>query len=289
MANSALRLACALLLAVLAWAGGCRSLITETSTDWYSQLVEARLEPSHDRDWSPTHDVLPEVDFDGDYLHVRNIRNFRHYTDHDYAIDYYDRTYRLSDVRTVDFIVTPFDPSQLMAHTMLSFGFADGAYLVASVEVRLEKHETYSPTLGAMRQFELMYVLADERDVILLRADVRNNDVYVYRSTASPAQARDLLLDVMTRVNEVHDYPEFYDTLTNNCTTNIVRHINNLSPGKIPYDMKVLLPGLSPQLAYDLGLLDQRIPFEELKRKANVSPMARRYRDSPDFSQKIRR
>lgn len=245
--------------------------------------------PSNDRNWIPQHRKLAEVDLHGDRMRVKHVRNFRYITENDFIEDFDDRSYRLSDLETVDFIVTPFDEAPLLAHTMLSFGFKGGEYLVVSVEVRLEVGETYSPVLGAMRQFELIYVVADERDVIRLRTEIRKNNVYVYRSTATPQQARDLLLDVVARVNELRDNPEFYDTISNNCTTNIVRHINNLSPGAVPYDVKVLLPGLSAQLAYDLGLLDRRVPYDELQRQANVTPLAIRYRDSRDFSTKIRR
>jgi len=274
----------------VAFVVGCRSVQPTRAEKVFEPLsLSDKMSPSNDRDWAPQHAELSQVEIDGDKLRVSNIRNFHYLTENDYVVDYYDHTYRLSDAQTIDFIVSPFEGAPLLAHTMLSFGFRGGKYLVASVEVRLEKGETYSPVLGAMREYELIYVLADERDVIRLRTEVRNNNVYVYRSTATAEQTQKLLLDIVTRVNDLHDNPEFYDTFTNNCTTNIVRHINDLSPGTVPYDMKILLPGLSPQLAYDLGLLDRRLPYEELKRRSDITQQAHRYRDSRDFSTKIRR
>lgn len=269
---------------------GCRSKPAARADKVFQETsLNQSLVASNDRDWAPQFAIPPYVEIDGDLLHVKDIRNFVYLTEQDFLPDYYDRTFRLSELESVDFIVTPFDGAPLLAHTMLSFGFRGGHYLAASVEARLEKGETYSPMLGAMRQFELTYVLADERDVIRLRTEIRNSRVYVFRSTATPEQARKLLFDVITRVNDLHDYPEFYDTISNNCTTNIVRHVNELNPGAVPYDVKILLPGLSPQLAYDLGLLDRRFTFEELRQRADVTEQAHRYRDSPDFSKKIRR
>ena len=172
---------------------------------------------------------------------------------------------------------------------MLSFGFGRDQYLISSVEVRLEKGESYSPLLGAMRQYEIMYVLADERDAIRLRTEVRHDNVFVYRVKAKPEQVRELFLDVAERVNQLHETPEFYDTLTNNCTTNIVRHVNRIAPNSVPYGGQVLLPGMSGQLAYSLGLLDNSVSYEELQRRSNVTDRAHAARNAKDFSKRIRR
>lgn len=252
------------------------------------------LTPSHDRDWSPDLAVLPYADF-GDarasdhHVILRNIRNCAYESDSDYAVNYYDKRFDLQQLRTVDFIVVPFKETPSLAHTMLSFGFADGEHVAVSAEARLERGETYSPVLGELRQYELMYVVADERDAILRRTKHRGVDVYVYRTIATPEQSRELFLDVMQRVNELAEVPEFYDTLSNNCTTNIVRHLNRRRPGRIPYDVRVLLPGFSDGLAYELGLLDTSLPFEEARRRARVTELANRAADAPDFSSRIRR
>jgi hypothetical protein len=244
--------------------------------------------PTNDRDWIPEHKLLASAEIKGDKLHVKNVRNCEFFSYRDCLVEHYDKTYDLSQLQTVDFLMVPFNETPALAHTMLSFGFAGGDYLGISVEVRLERGESYSPTLGLFGQFELIYVVADERDLIRVRTEYRNVDVLVYRSRATPDQARRLLVDIMQRVNQLKDRPEYYDTLSNNCTTNIVRHINQLAPGRVPYDFRVLLPGFADNLAYELGLLDNGRPFAELKQQARINELALRYKDDPHFSQRIR-
>lgn len=294
-----LRLAMLHLAALLVAASGCRANKSESPRE--SMLPGLTLPtagdvansipvtPSNHRDWAPQHSRLPRIEFDGSRVVVSDVRNFDYITERDHVERFETRTYDLRDLETVDYMVVPFAAAPLLAHTMLSFGFADGRYLVSSVEVRLEKGEFYSPLLGSLRQFEIMYVMADERDAVGLRANVRGDDVYVYRVQAPPEKVRELFVDIADRVNQLHDQPEFYDTLANNCTTNIARHVNRIAPNQIPYGAEVLLPGLSGQLAYNLGLLDRSVPFEELEQRANVSPLARLHRYAPDFSAKIRR
>jgi hypothetical protein len=244
--------------------------------------------PSNDHDWVAEHQKLAYARLQGNQLQIENVRHAEFFSYRDCLVEYDNRTYDLSQLRTVDFVMVPFNESPALAHTMLSFGFADGEYLGVSVEVRLEKGESYSPTLGLFGQFELIYVIADERDLIRVRTEYRDVDVLVYRTNATPEQARRLLVDVMRRVNKLHDEPEFYDTLSNNCTTNIVRHINTLAPGSIPSDYRILLPGFADQLAYDLGLIDRSRPFAEVRKRARINDLALRYKDDPQFSQRIR-
>jgi len=248
--------------------------------------------PSNDRNWQASLAVLPEVEWHGDDILIHNVRNCDYTNENLYVVQHEDRRYRLSDVRTVDFIVVPFKESKDLAHTMVSFGFADGQYLGISVEARLEQGETYAPYLGALHQFELMYVVADERDLIPLRTEHRNVDVYVYPTTVTPEQAQQLFVNMLARVNKLTKDPEFYDLFTNNCTTNIVQHVNAIRPGRIPPSLAaVLLTGRSDRMAYDLGLLDKSKSktFEEARAAARVNGLAHQYLESPDFSQRIRR
>jgi hypothetical protein len=245
-------------------------------------------QPSHNRKWQRDLAVLPYAEFDGEQVTVRNIRDADYITENDYLLKYHDRVYDLNDLEAVYFFVVPFVEKPALAHTMLSFGFADGRHLGVSVEVRLEEGEKYFPMAGVMGQFEIMYLVAEERDLVLLRTEARDVDVYMYKARTTAEQRRALFVDVFRRVNQIYRQPEFYNTLTNNCTTNIVDHINHLAPGKIPYDYRVLLPGYSDQLAYDLGLLDTDVSFEETRRRAHITQLAHRYRDDPDFSLRIR-
>lgn len=259
--------------------GGCR-------------IVEKAIRPSNFRNWSSDQAVVPSAEFDGDRVTVRNIRNCRYFDGDTYVVHHYDKSFSLGGVRTVDFLVCPFPDMPAIAHTMLSFGIEDDDgepyYLVASVEVRREQGEEYAAWKGSARQYELMYVLADEQDAVDLRVNHRGEDVYLYRATAEPEQARDLLVDVLRRANKLAREPEFYDTLTNNCTLNIVRHINRLSPDRVAYDYRVLLPGHSDRLAYDLGLIERHGTFDQTKSRAHINDLARRYHGDEAFSQQIR-
>ena len=265
---------------LLSLASGCQSLQLSSATD--------KFQPSNQRNWIPEQAVLPRADIVGDTYHLRNIRNCNYVTNEDYVIEYFDRKIQLDQIQTVEFLVVPFDNLPRLAHTMLSFGLDDGTYLCLSVEVRKEIGEKYNPLLGLGRQFELMYVLADERDLIRVRTRHRDADVYVYPSVATPEQAQALFTDVTQRVNKLAVEPEFYHSIRNNCTTNLAAHVNEVSANKITYGWKVLLPGLSAKYAYDLGLLDRRVPFEELTRLALVNDLAGKHYDDPDFSKRIR-
>jgi hypothetical protein len=221
------------------------------------------------------------------------VRNCQYFANDVYLVDYYDKTVDLNAVRGVDFIVVPFAGFPAMAHTLLSFEIqqTDGKsdYLAVSVEIRKEKTERYNPVKGSARQYELIYVLADERDVLQLRTNFNREDVFLYHTTATPEAARMLLADVLGRVNELARKPEFYDTLTNNCTTNIVRHVNRIKPNRITADVRALLPGLSDQLAYDEGLIVRNGTFLETRQRAYINPKAQQFAGREDFSAMIRR
>ena len=249
--------------------------------------------PSNFRNWAPEQSVLPHAQLSADEVTIYNVRQCEYFTDDVYVVNHLDKRYRLSELQAVDYIVIPFDNMPAIAHTMLSFEFhpTDGKpeRLVASVETRRETGEEYAAWKGSARQYELMYVLADERDAVQVRAVQREEDVYLYRTTATPQQARSLLVDVLGRVNELASRPEFYNTVTNNCTTNIARHINRISPRRLRYDYQILLPGYSAKLAYDEGLIERHGTFEQTKSRSYITPKAQMYAGRDDFSQMIRR
>jgi hypothetical protein len=253
-----------------------------------AELAESRR-PRQDRDWKPTHAVLAYAEMNRRGATIHNVRRCRWDSESDVAIRYDDWTFRWDDVVALDFVVVPFQDAPLLAHTMFSFALADGRQLVASVEARLERGETYSAVAGAARRFELIYVLGDEQDLLGLRGEVRRDDVYIYRSIATPGESAKVLRDVLERANGLVAQPEFYDSLTNNCTSNLVDHINDLRPGSIPDALRKRLPGHSDSLAYELGLLATDLPFAAARRQAHVSMPIRQHLDAPAFSQKIRR
>ncbi len=247
------------------------------------------MTPSNYRRWSPDQAEVPTVELDRNLVTVRNVRNCRYLTAENYLAEFEDRTYDLNKVQSVDFIVVPFAGMPALAHTMLSFGFADGEYLAVSVEIRKEKGEQFDIARGLTNGYEIMYVAGDERDLIKLRTHYRLDDVYVYPTRATPEQARQMLLSVAARMNQLARQPEFYNTLTNNCTSNIVEHVNELHPGRVPFDLRTVLPGYSAELAYELGLLVDYGSFAETTRRARINHLAYQASNSPDFSHEIRR
>ena len=255
--------------------------------------VGKMVAPSNVRTWEPDQAQLSYAEFRGSQIVAHNVRNCHYFDADTFVVNYEDRVYDLNDLRAVDFFMAPFAGMPRLAHTMLSFEFAPKGkppeYLAVSIEIRKELGETYSAWKGSARQYELMYVLADERDVVQLRTNHRGEDVYRYRTTATPEQTRLLLVDVLTRTNELASRPEFYDTFRNNCTTNLVRHVNRIQPSRLPYDYRVLLPGYSDQLAFDEGLLVPHGTFEETKVQAYLNVRAVAAANRADFSQAIRR
>lgn len=240
------------------------------------------------RVWRPDLAILPFAEFRENEVIIRHVRNCRYRTEEDYDVRHYDLRFPLHDVKSVDFIVVPFKETTLLAHTMLSFGLRTGEQFCISVEARLDQGENYSAIGGLRKKFELIYVIADERDVIPLRTNTRDVEVYLYQGNASPEQAQNLLVDMLVRSNKLQREPEFYDLITNNCTTNLVSHVNQLRPGRVPFDWRVVLPGHSDRLAYELGLIQSLGTFEQTKRMANITQLAKNHSSDPNLPRVIR-
>jgi len=246
------------------------------------------LRPSHDRDWTVDQAVLPEATIDGDLVHIKNIRNFTYRSTTDYTPSYYDKTFDLSKIKNVYYIVEPFSDFAGAAHTFLSFEFEGPEFVAISTEIRKEKGESFSAFKGLFKQYELMYVVADERDAVKLRSNYRKDDVFIYPINTTQDRVRTMFLEMVKRVNEIKDTPEFYNTITNTCTTNIVSHVNTVVPGRVPLDPRILLPGYSDTFAYELGLIATDMSFEETRERFHINERAEKYADYPDFSVKIR-
>ncbi len=251
---------------------------------WY------RLEPSNQRDWQADVAVLPYATIEGELVTVHNIRNFEYRSETDYTPAYYDKSFDLSELEGVD-LVTSYWMGPAIAHTFLSFAFAGGDHLAISIETRKEKGEGYSTIKGFFRQYELYYVVADERDVIGLRTNYRQDppeQVYLYRVQGPLENGRRLFLEYLHKMNALKDQPEFYNTLTTNCTTQIWMSagVNTERP---PFSWKILASGYVPQYLYELGRLqDGGLPFLEVQRRGLINQRANAV-DSPlDFSARIR-
>lgn len=246
------------------------------------------VRPSNNRDWNSDQAVLPYAEILGSKVTVHNIRNFTYTSVSDYAPAYYDKTFDLDTIKNVYFIVEPFSGFAGAAHTFLSFEFEGNDFVSVSVEIRKEKGESFSALKGLFRQYEIMYVVGDERDVLKLRSNYRNDSVYVYPVVTTPEKMRAVFLSMIGEVNRLKQAPEFYNTLTNNCTTNIAKHINKVSPGRVSWNLTFLLPENSDRYAYSMGLIDNTIPFDEIRKKYFINDLAKKYADNEDFSLKIR-
>ncbi|OHA83652.1 MAG: hypothetical protein A2937_02040 [Candidatus Yonathbacteria bacterium RIFCSPLOWO2_01_FULL_47_33b] len=253
----------------------------------YTLLVLV-VRPSNDRDWTVDQAVLPYAEIDGDQVSIHNIRNFAYTSTSDYTPNYYDATFDLRKIKNVYFVVEPFSGYVGAAHTFLSFEFEDNRFVSVSVEIRKEKGESFSATKGVLRQYELTYVIADERDVVKLRSNYRHDKVYVYPIKTTPEKMRAVFLSMIERANELKEKPEFYNTLTSNCTTNIAKHVNAISPGRVSWNITYLLPENADRYVYDIGLIDNTLSFEQTREKYFINDRATQYADSPDFSLKIR-
>jgi len=246
------------------------------------------LQPSNERDWQPEVARLAYATIDGDLVTVHNIRNFDYRTETDFTPAYYVRTYDLNKLDSAD-LVAVYWMGPAIAHLFLSFGFGDD-HLAVSIEARKEKGEGYSSAKGFFRQYELYYVVADERDVIRVRTNYRKDppeDVYVYPLRGPRENIRRLFLEYVRKMNALREHPEFYNTLTTNCTTAILMN-TRVNPGSLPFSWKVLLSGYTPAYVYEAGRMDQSLPFEELKQRSLVNAAAQAADQAPDFSRRIR-
>jgi Domain of unknown function (DUF4105) len=244
------------------------------------------IRPSHDRPWRPEVAVMPRAFIDGDRVRLTGVRNFDYRTRDDFTVRYEEREMLLSHLTALDFYVSYFMAGPV-GHTFLSFIFDNAPPLSISIETRPEVGESFAPIASLFKQFELIYVVGDERDLVGVRASYRHEAVYLYRLNTSPDDARRLLLVYLTRINELADRPEFYHLLTNSCTINIVRYAN--AAGRVgSFDVRHLLNGLVDGYLYYSGRIDTTLSFEELRRRSLINEAAQAADSAPDFSQRIR-
>jgi len=219
---------------------------------------------------------------------VHNIRNFAYRTETDFTPAYYDRTYDLTKLDSAD-LVAAYWMGPEIAHIFLTFGFGDD-HLAISIEARKETSEGYSSIKGFFKQYELIYIVGDERDLIRVRTNYRKDppeDVYLYLLAGSPENARRVFLDYMNTINHLRERPKFYNTLTANCTNVIWMH-TRLNRGHVPFSWKILLSGYTPAYLHEQGKLGTGFSFEELQRRSHINESALRADQAPDFSRRIR-
>ncbi|GAB3673306.1 Lnb N-terminal periplasmic domain-containing protein [Salinisphaera aquimarina] len=254
---------------------------------WWSTI-----QPQQQRDWAPDVARLLDAHIDGDIVTLQNVRNFAwHASRDDFTPRWEKRSYDLSTLRSVDLVVS-YWMGPAIAHTLVSFGFADGRYLVFSVEVRRTRDQQFSPLADFFKQSELVLVAADERDIVRTRSNVRGEDVYIYRVGMSQDAIRTLFRSYVDEAHKLQRAPRFYNTLYSNCTTIVYDMVKRIVPG-LPRDIRLILSGYLPNYIYDLGALDTSRDFDELERRGYIDERANASdidgRASEHFSQAIRR
>jgi hypothetical protein len=247
------------------------------------------LKPTNTADWQADVDRPAWVEKNGDQLIIHNLRNCDYRTETDYSNCWSNRTLSLSDLRGGDLFFTNWGVPWI-GHPILSFQFGDGQHVAFSIEARYKRGQDYSTILGFFRQYELIFVAADERDVIRLRTNYRKGEeVFLYRTRMDPGTARAIFLTYVDYLNKLKDRPEWYNALTRNCTTAIDNQIAADIPDPHPWNYQVLLNGTLDKMLYDRGrLVTDGLPFPELKSRAHINAAARAADDSPGFSPLIR-
>jgi len=229
---------------------------------------------------------MPRAFIEGDKVRLTGVRNFDYRSRNDFTARYEEREVKLSHLTGLDFFVSYWREGWV-AHTFVSFTFDDAPPLSISIETRPEVGEAFDPIASLFKQFELIYVVGEERDLVGVRTNHRDEQVYLYRLNTSPDDARRLLMVYLERINALADRPEFYHLLSNNCTINIIRYAN--AAGRAGrFDVRHLLNGLVDSYLYHSGRVDTTLPFEELRFKSRVNPAAQEAADAPGFSERIR-
>jgi hypothetical protein len=245
------------------------------------------MPPSNSRNWQPDVAVLPWADVQGSKVTIHNIRNCDYRSETDYTVRHYDKTFDLEKLQSVDLSLVYWG-SPYIAHTMFSFGFEGEGFVCISIETRKEVGEEYSTIKGFFRQYELTYVVADERDLIGLRTNYRvGEDVYMYRLKAPADLIRKVFLDYLREVNSLKERPEWYNALTGNCTTSIRGHIAPYNPDA-RFDWRIIVNGFIDEMLYERKTVDTTLPFPELKKRSLINGRAKGLEKSPDFSRLIR-
>jgi hypothetical protein len=244
------------------------------------------ISPTHNRPWRPEVAVMPRATIDGDRVRITGVRDFEYRSLNDFTARYEDREIQLSHLAGVDFFVSYWSEG-LVAHTFVSFIFDNAPPLSISIETRPQVGQGFDPIGSLFKQFELIYVVGDERDLVRVRTNYRKETVFLYRLNSSPDDVRRLLMVYLKRINELADRPEFYHLLSNSCTINIIRYAN--AAGRAGrFDIRHVLNGLIDNYLYYSGRVDTTLPFNELRRRSRINEAAQAADDAPDFSERIR-
>ena len=226
--------------------------------------------PSHARTWENGHEELPSIAIEDGLITIQNMRDFEWDGPFSAEPNYITDTFNLEEMQTAETIISHFAEFEGMAHIFLSFGFTDGRHINISLETRREADEKFSPLLGLLRQFEIIYVVGTDRDLIGVRTGHRDERVYIYPVIASPEKIQELFVALSEEINDVYANPRFYNTLAHNCTNELTKEVEEISDLDFPLTYKTLLPGFFDEVLYSMNLLSTSTPFETLKKNSLV-------------------
>lgn len=243
------------------------------------------LRPTQDAAWQPDVARLPHATIQGDHIMVHDIRNFDYRSASDFTPQYDTQVFDLAHLRGLDLFINYWG-SPYMAHPILSFDFGPQGRLCFSIEIRPKVGQQYTPVGGLYRRYELIYIAANERDVIRLRTNCKHEDIYLYRLKLPLSEVQTRFMEYLHRINELFERAEWYNEVTENCTTSI--RAQHARSQRIPWDWRMLLNGFMDQMLYERHVLAGNLPFLELKERALINERALGAGDSPDFSERIR-
>src|SRR4029453_6712863 len=244
------------------------------------------LSPTNDGDWQADVAEKAWADIKGDEVTLHNVRNCDYRTETDYTPHWETRTVRLSQITGIDLAIDYWG-SPWIAHPIVSFQFADTPPLCFSIETRKTFGQSYSTIGGLYRQYTLIYLVADERDVIRLRTNYRHEDIYLYPTTAPPDRARQRFQEYVRSLNALRTQPRWYNAVTTNCTTSI--RTQHPSKERVQWDWRILLNGKADEMLYAHGaFVTGGLSFAELKAQSLINARAKAADASPDFSELIR-
>ncbi|MEZ4195318.1 MAG: DUF4105 domain-containing protein [Candidatus Paceibacterota bacterium] len=248
-----------------------------------------KIPPSHERDWAPDQQILPYAKFhpDQDTIDIFNIRNCSYQTVTNYTVAHYDKTYKLSELTSLDFVLEPFGHIGA-AHLLVTFGFKNDTYLAISIEIRKRRNTKFSHYKVFTEPHELMYVIADESDVIKLRTNYRKDTVYLYPVETTVEHMQKLFIHLLTRANAIKEAPEFYNPITNNCTTHLVDYVHDVTDKNVYTDYRLFFTRFSDTLAKELGLIASDMTIKEARKRYRITEIAQQSDDSKNFSKQIR-
>lgn len=248
------------------------------------------IPPTNDRDWQLPVARLPRVTIKGGDIKISNIRNFDYRSETDFTPRYYTKDFRLDEIKSLDYVLSYWDGNKAIAHIIFSFGFKNGDYLAVSVETRLAKKQEQSLLSGIFNQYEIIYILADERDVLRLRSNFRKEQVYLYRVKINDKALQKIFLKIVSQADDLHQNPRFYNTLKQNCLTTLLADLQNALDHQFRFDYRFIMNGYSDELLYDKNvLINGDLLFEELKKRRHINQYVENDPDAAfDYSRKIR-